>query len=212
MYIKKSKQIFLFLFVLFVLIRCSESFPQINTLYKKAKSDYSQELVSHFPQKLPNKGVSHGGPNPAAAYAYCYWGFHLFINYDTEKELESYLQEIQDDFIDTVIFQSGNFISFGNIRDYCDSVQFNTQYSVYPYPDIQEQIKIQSEIWEEEIEHSTDWKDYTYYIIEQKDTIIFEEQKTNKCDLLEQELGHGYSRGIVLNEKDKILFYWLYFW
>jgi hypothetical protein len=65
---------------------------------------------------------------------------------------------------------------------------------------------------EDTISFSPDWNDYHFYLIEFENKIIYEEQKNNSCLLLERELGHGFSRGVMLNEKDKILFFWLYFW
>jgi len=99
------------------------------------------------------------------------------------------------------------------IRNYCDSIESDKNYVVYPYPNVQHRLKIISEEQGEKINYSLDLKNYVYYIVEIQDSIIYEEQKTNLyCPILEKQLKHGYSRGVVVNEKDKILFYWLYFW
>jgi len=213
----KVLSILSFVFLLFFKSSCNQStsFNQndlsANNIYKTYKerlADYPRELISHFPKELTAKKISFSCPAPAGYYALHYSGFELFINYTDNKE--KYLEEIKDKFIDTSIFQESNVLFLSTICDYCDSTE--SEYVVYPYPDIQNHLKVLSEVQEEKIQFSLDLKDYTYYLIEKKDTIIYEEQKTNYCPLLEKELGHGYSRGVMVNEKDKILFYWLYFW
>jgi hypothetical protein len=181
-----------------------------NDMYQKYIKQYTKEYTSHFPKSIPEKGVSFDGPLPAGAYALHYWGFQLLINYEDDKQKDGYLEEAQDE-LTNKISVSGNFVFLTNMNDYCDSVEDSANYSVYPFPNVQKEVSIINEIGYN-IQYSKDWNDYKFYLIEQKDTIMYDEQKTNSCQLLEQKLGHGYSRGVVINEKDKILFFWLYFW
>ena len=209
----KNKAILVLLTVLLYFLNNSFnslSVSYMSELYKESIATYPNELTSHFPKEIAKRGFSFGGPTPKAYYALNYSGFDLFMNYNDDKEKEKYLKEIKDKFIDTTIIQENKVLFLTTIRNYCDSIE--SDYIVYPYPDIQDYVKILSEEQGEKIHYSPELKYYTYYLIEKKDTIIYEEQKTNHCPILEKELKHGYSRGVMVNEKDKILFYWLYFW
>jgi hypothetical protein len=180
--------------------------------YKEQISFYPKKLTSHFPKEIIVQRYSYTNLIVAGYYALHYSGFELFINYTDDKERENLLREIKEKFIDTTIIQGDNILFLNTISNYCDSVDNNKNYIIYPYPNVQEYVKIQNEEQVEKINYSLDLKESVYYVIEIKDTIIYEEQKTNYCSILEKELKHGYSRGVMLNKKDKFLFYWLYFW
>lgn len=205
---------FYIFYLILALIGCKQNHAnQVKQIYKKSKSKYPKEYTSHFPEEIPDKGVSSSNLLPAGVYYLHYWGFQLFINYEDYQQKDDYLKVIKNKFIDTTVVSGKNTIFLTSIKKYCDSIDNKVEYIVYPFPDIKEEIELLNfEVFNDTVEFSKDWGNYTFFTIEQKDTIIYDEQRTNSCQLLERELKHGFSRGVALNEKDQILFYWLYFW
>ncbi|KAF5056899.1 hypothetical protein DSECCO2_362410 [anaerobic digester metagenome] len=200
--------------LLLAMIGCKmDHVKQSNKRYKDYKSEYSKEYTNHFPEEILSKGVSFGGPLPTALDRRHYWGLELFAQYEDDQQKDFYIAQANL-YLTNPLKVSGNDVVFlTNVKEFCDSNQSNIQYKVFPLPNVQLEVQMLNEaVFYDEIVYSKDWKDYQFFLIEHKDTIIYEEQRTNCCPLLQSELSHGFSRGVVVNEKDKFLFFWLYFW
>lgn len=201
-------------FLVLALVGCKMDYvKQSNKRYKEYKSEYSKEYTNHFPEEILSKDVSFGGPLPAALDRRHYWGLELFAHYLDDQQKDFYLAHA-DSYLTNPIKVSGeNLIFLTNIKEFCDSNQSNIQYKVFPLPNVQMEVQILNDVvFSDSIVYSKDWNDYQFFLIEHNDTIIYEEQRINNCPLLQSVLSHGFSRGVVVNENDKILFFWLYFW
>ena len=205
---------------LVLLLSLSACKNRSERLYVEYKSKYLKKHTTHFPNNLPENSRRYNSFLPLATEYINYWGFDLLIKYENEEEKNKYLQSIQEEFIDTLIKNNDSILLLTTIKYFCDSTATN-KYTIFPVPDIQNEILlinysflngVNIGLLEDTISFSPDWNDYHFYLIEFENQIIYEEQKNNSCLLLERELGHGFSRGVMLNEKDKILFFWLYFW
>ncbi len=201
-------------FLLLTIVGCKMNhLEQLNKRYKEYKSEYPKEYTNHFPEEVLSKDISFGGPLPAALDSRHYWGLELLAQYEDDQQKDFYIAQANL-YLTNPLKVSGNDVVFlTNIKEFCDSNQRNIQYTVLPMPNVQMETQILNEIvFCDSIVFSKDWNDYQFFLIEHNDTVIFEEQRTNNCPFLQSILSHGFSRGVVVNEKDKILFFWLYFW
>lgn len=183
---------FVSLCLLFISLGACINFKVLDS-YDKSLSNYPIELTSHFPKVIPCNGVSSNNLLPAGASYIHYWGFQLFINYSNSHEKDEYLKTISDKVIDTITIKDSMNIFLTSIKDYCDANSQN--YTVYALPNIHDEINmLNNDVFTEPVKYSNDWSNYKFLLVEQKDTIIYEEQKTNTCYLLESKLKHGFSR------------------
>jgi hypothetical protein len=180
-------------------------------LYNMCKSKYST-FFTHFPDKIPKKNVSFNYIPSEFINDINYFGFQLFLKYRNDNQKRKYLNINQYDTVDTInIYNNDSIAYITSIKKYCNNERDSFNYKFYPIPDILEEIEMFSDMLGY-FAYTKDLKNYEFYLIEYKDSIVYREQRYNHCPIINNLLNHGYSRGVVLNEKDKFILYWLYFW
>lgn len=183
----------------------------LTNLYYMYKSQYSM-FFTHFPVKIPNKNISFNYIPSEYINDINYFGFQLFLKYKNDFQKRKYFNINQYDTIDAITISNNDSIAYiTSIKKYCNNAGDSFNYKFYPIPDILEEMEMFSNMLGD-FAYSEDLSNYEFYLIEYKDSIVYKEQIYNYCPIINNILHHGYSRGVVLNEKDKFIFYWLYFW
>lgn len=207
-----NKNIIIFIFIV-SLVSCSITETKNNSYqkaYKKIKGSFESDMLSHFPEKVSG-AYSFKSVFPTVAKTNGRCGVLLICKYDSIKNIISLIHKsIQfstlGDSCNLIVNYDNNITSLNshlNRSSNCinDSI---------PIPDI-EKLILQDSFVKEKLLTNVG-VDFLVYVIEAKKGEFLTGESLTSGKGLPKEWKNGYSKGIAINKKDKVIIYWLEMW
>lgn len=202
-------KVFHFLIVTLILSSCiNMNDPKDQARYISNLKLFNQNLINHFPKKLPNGYFerSMSSPNLIGEYEHCA-GTHIKVKYISKSEFTGlklkYSRQAKyrcksSDSCLVVIKSHGDLLDSKYDLKLCDELVPIAQYAIDNVDSFDDQWKRQ----EDQDILILDWS---------LEDILDRDNRISKDEV---PLGweHGFSKGITLNEKNQTINYWLIIW
>lgn len=223
-FMKKLLIILSFFIFLFLTIGCGNiGIKHMESIYLSKKNQFNQELVSHFPYKLP-KGYLGGYSDSRTILADSCFGpmdFIMYANYDSIEYnyLKAQIDSLMSEYLRP---PDANLLL---IFSYCDKLIVNGK--LYQNQETQNKKKLANRnllitngipvplFLIDEYYGNTICglsKDFNLYVFDAKPGKYLEDKYLQDCECLPKEWKHGYSKGVALSDTRHVIVYWTVVW
>jgi len=179
--------------------------------FNDSLSAYDSSLVNHFPKlEVKDQLIYWGIRYPAATYAENYNGINLIIKFPKERIIE-----IISAANENAIKIQPLFDSCSNVINYKESTHIDSLFKLHKCKDTINVFPISNfEFTIKQEELSKDfYKSAIVYLLDAKKGKFLEDEYLSKNGVgLPASWKHGYSKGVMISEKENIAIYWLEVW